>query len=489
MSYKLSVIIPVFNAEDYIKECLDSVVDQSLGIDNIEVIIVNDNSCDSTLDIISQYADKYPSFKLISNKSNLGPGESRNMALKEVSSDYVTYLDADDFISQNAYEDALSKINEFNADLLIYNWETYTGSDYVEPINIHQQNTLENKLITDIKQNPKLFLSTAPWNKIYHRSLFKYLKFSKGFYEDNIVAILALINAKRIFLSKDSIYYYRKNSDSTTENITVDSSIHLSNSIKEIFDLRYEYPEFLNYLKLLNINFIYDILFWIYYYNWTLADELKIINKLKSVIIPLKKEDIDRFKQLFPDKLSYGEDILDLNNYDAETFLAKYKYFNRLNKVNSQASLYVDAGNGFNESDKVAIDYSPLKKNNLEFSLEKFDNISKLRFDPLEGSFVKCRITNNLPISDANCDNSVDDDCQIFTNLDPYYVLDADFSDISSIQINFDLEILTNDDIANLFRQKDNIINDLQVKPKKGNLAFSIKRSNFQCLIFHIQNF
>ena len=330
MSYKLSVIIPVFNAEDYIKECLDSVVDQSLGIDNIEVIIVNDNSCDSTLDIISQYADKYPSFKLISNKSNLGPGESRNMALKEVSSDYVTYLDADDFISQNAYEDALSKINEFNADLLIYNWETYTGSDYVEPINIHQQNTLENKLITDIKQNPKLFLSTAPWNKIYHRSLFKYLKFSKGFYEDNIVAILALINAKRIFLSKDSIYYYRKNSDSTTENITVDSSIHLSNSIKEIFDLRYEYPEFLNYLKLLNINFIYDILFWIYYYNWALADELKIINKLKSVIIPLKKEDIDRFKQLFPDKLSYGEDILDLDKYDAETFLAKYKYFNRL---------------------------------------------------------------------------------------------------------------------------------------------------------------
>ena len=476
MSYKLSVIIPVFNAEDYIKECLDSVVDQSLGIDNIEVIIVNDNSCDSTLDIISQYTDKYPSFKLISNKSNLGPGESRNMALKEVSSDYVTYLDADDFISQNAYEDALSKINEFNADLLIYNWETYTGSDYVEPINIHQQNTLENKLITDIKQNPKLFLSTAPWNKIYHRSLFKYLKFSKGFYEDNIVAILALINAKRIFLSKDSIYYYRKNSDSTTENITVDSSIHLSNSIKEIFDLRYEYPEFLNDLKLLNINFIYDILFWTYYYNWALADELKIINKLKSVIIPLKKGDIDRFKQLFPDKLSYEKDILDLDKYDAETFLAKYKYFNRLNKVNSQASLYVDTGKGFNESDKVAIDYSPLKKNNLEFSLENFGNISKLRFDPLEGSFIKCRITNNLPISDANCDNSVDDDYQIFTNLDPCYVLDADFSDISSIQINFDLEILTNNDIANLFRQKDNIINDLQVKPKKRKFSFFNKK-------------
>ena len=206
MSYKLSVIIPVYNAEDYIKESLDSLVNQSIGIANIEVIIVNDNSSDNTLKIITKYLDKYPSFKLITNKTNLGPGESRNIALREVTSDYVTYLDADDFISQNAYEDCLNKIEEFKADLLIYNWETYTGSDYVEPINIHQQNTTENKLIADIKDYPKLFLSTAPWNKIYHKSLFKYLKFSKGFYEDNIVAILALINAKRIFLSKDSTY-------------------------------------------------------------------------------------------------------------------------------------------------------------------------------------------------------------------------------------------------------------------------------------------
>lgn len=472
MSYKLSVIIPVFNAQEYIKESLDSLVNQSLGIDNIEVIIVNDNSSDNTLEIINKYIDKYPSFKLIRNKTNLGPGESRNIALSEVTSDYVTYLDADDFISQNAYEDGLAKINEFGADLLIYNWETYTGSDYVEPINIHQQNTNENMLIDDIKQYPKLFLSTAPWNKIYHKSLFKYLKFSKGFYEDNIVAILALINAKKIFLSKDSTYYYRKNLNSTTENITIDSPIHLSNSIKELFDLKDKYPEFLDNIKLLNINFIYDILFWTYYYNWTIAEEIKIINKLKSVIIPFNKTDIDKFKKLFPDKLSYEKDILDLDNYDSETFLAKYKYFNRLNKVNSKASLYVDVGSGFSEENKVAIDYSPLKSNNLEFNLEKFDNIVSLRFDPLEGSFIKCRITNNLPIASSNCDNSIEDDYQIFTNLDPYYVLDADFSNISSIQINFDLEILTNDDIANLFRQKDNIINDLQVKPKKRKFNF-----------------
>lgn len=470
MSYELSVIIPVYNVEKYIGECLDSVVNQSIGIDNIEVIVVNDATPDNSMDIINEYADKYSSFKVITNESNKGLGESRNIGLKYVTSDYVTFLDSDDFISQNAYKDSLSKIKKFGCDLLIYNWETYTGSDYVEPISVHQQNTLENKVIDDINQNPKLVFSTASWNKIYHKSLFKYLNYSKGLYEDNLVTLSTFINAKCIFLSKDAVYYHRKNSESITENIKNSNVFDLCGVINGLFKLNNEF------LTPLIIKFINDILFWVYYYNWDVTAEIKFIDELKKSSEEITENQLDYYRELFPDTLLYYEDILDLDKYDAETFLAKYKYFNRLNKVNSQASLYVDAGNGFNESDKVAIDYSPLKKNNLEFSLEKFDNISKLRFDPLEGSFVKCRITNNLPISDANCDNSVDDDCQIFTNLDPFYVLDADFSDISSIQINFDLEILTNDDIANLFRQKDNVINDLQVKPKKRKFSFFNKK-------------
>ena len=70
MSYELSVIIPVYNVEKYIGECLDSVVNQSIGIDNIEVIVVNDATPDISMDIINEYAEKYPSFKVISNKSN-----------------------------------------------------------------------------------------------------------------------------------------------------------------------------------------------------------------------------------------------------------------------------------------------------------------------------------------------------------------------------------------------------------------------------------
>ena len=468
---KLSVIIPVYNGEEYLRKCLDSVVNQSIGIDNIEVIIVNDNSTDNSLNIINEYCDKYPSFKLISNNSQLGAGESRNKAIGEVRSDYLTFIDCDDFISLNAYEDSLLKIEESGADLLVFNWETYTGTDYVEPINIHQQNTLENKLINSIDENPKLIFSTPSWNKIYHKSLFKYLKFSNALYDDNLAVVSSLINASKIFLSKDATYFYRKNLTSTTENITPQHGIDLSESIKELYDLNNRN------VALLNVKFINDVLFWIYYYDWSIPDEIAVISKLRESAYNISAKDLDYFKQLFPDyEVFYRKDCLDLNNFDSETFLAKYKYFNRLNKINSTASLYIDKGNGFNEDSKISVDYIPQKNNKLSFDLTKFSNIVSIRFDPLEGSFIKSKI-NNIAVTDANCDNSINDDYQIFLNLDPNYIFSADLN--GELIIDFDLEFINDDELASLFveknaiiAEKNNIINEINHKDKKGRFNF-----------------
>jgi glycosyltransferase involved in cell wall biosynthesis len=103
---KISVIIPVYNGAKYLRECLDSVVNQTLGIENIEVIVVDDSSTDNSVDIIKEYASKYPSFKLIKQEPNQGSGPARNLGLKHVTNDYVTYLDCDDYISLDAYEKA-----------------------------------------------------------------------------------------------------------------------------------------------------------------------------------------------------------------------------------------------------------------------------------------------------------------------------------------------------------------------------------------------
>ena len=471
MSTKLSVIIPVHNGEKYLSQCLDSIVNQSIGIENIEVIVVNDNSTDNSLKIINEYRNDCPNFKVITNESQLGAGESRNKAIGEVHSDYLTFIDCDDFISSNAYKDSLSKINESGADLLIFNWETYTGSDYVEPINIHQQNTLENKVITSIDKNPKLIFSTSSWNKIYHKSLFKYLKFSNGLYDDNLAVVSSLINASKIFLSKDATYFYRKNLTSTTENITPQHAIDLSESIKELYSLNDEN------VGLLNVKFINDVLFWIYYYDWPILDEIAVISKLKECAYKILAKDLDYFKRLFPDyEVFYRDDCLDLNNFDSETFLAKYKYFNRLTKVKSTASLYVDNGNGFNKDSKISIDYIPQKNNKLSFDLSKFSNIVSIRFDPLEGSFIKSKI-NNISITDANCDNSINDDYQIFLNLDPNYILNTNLNE--KLTIDFDLEFIINDELASFFveknasiAEKNNIINEINHKDKKSRFNF-----------------
>ena len=461
MSPELSVVIPIFNGEKYLRECLDSIVNQSISLDRLEIIAVNDNSNDRSLDILNEYSSKFPNFKLISNNENLGAGESRNIGINEVKTDYLTFIDCDDFISPNAYEDSLLKIKENDADLLVYNWETYTGNGSVEPINIHQQSTDDNVLIDSLDDNPKLVFSTASWNKIYHKSLYRYLKFSNGTYDDNVAVVSAIINAERIFLSKDATYYYRKNLSSTTENITPKHALDLSDSVLELFNLKN------SYVNLLNINFINDILFWVYNYDWDINTEKRIIERLSSVSI--NSTDLDSFNELFEDKDIYVRDILDLSKLDSETFLAKYKYFYRLNKVKAHASLYVDIGNGFNENDKVSVEYVPCSNNKLTFDLSGFSDIVSLRFDPLEGDFIKAKV-NNISIKDANCENSINEQYQLFTNLDPNYILDCKITD--ELIIDFDLIFLNKGDIANLLINKNNINNETNQKAKKGRFKF-----------------
>lgn len=461
MNPELSVVIPIFNGEKYLKECLDSILNQSISLDRLEIIAVNDNSNDRSLEILNEYSSKYPNFKIISNNENLGAGKSRNIAINEVKTDYLTFLDCDDFISPNAYEDSLVKIKDNDADLLIYNWETYTGNGSVEPINIHQQNTEENILLDSLDENPKLVFSTASWNKIYHKSLYGYLKFADTTYDDNVAVVGAVINAKRIFLSKDATYYYRKNLSSTTENITPKHALDLADSVFELFNLKNKH------VNLLNINFINDILFWIYNYDWDINAEKRIIDRLSSMSIVSK--DLDCFKELFGDKIIYEDDILNLSRLDSDTFLAKYKYFYRLNKVKAHANLYIDTGNGFNESEKLSEEYIPCQNNKLTFDLSKFSNICDLRFDPLEGDFIKSKI-KNISIKDANCDNSINDEYQLFTNLDPNYILDCEISD--ELTIDFDLIFLNKDDIANLLINKNNIINEINQEPKRSRFKF-----------------
>ena len=103
--YKVSIIMPVYNAQKYLTDSLESIVNQSIGVENLEVIIVNDASTDASKGIIDEYCKRHSNFKAIHLTENIGGAYGpRNVALEHVSSDYVMFLDADDTFLPDACE-------------------------------------------------------------------------------------------------------------------------------------------------------------------------------------------------------------------------------------------------------------------------------------------------------------------------------------------------------------------------------------------------
>ena len=113
--YKVSIIVPVYNASDYLDDCILSVINQSYGFKNIELVLVNDGSKDNSLEICRNYASKYENIKVI-DKVNSGVSETRNLGFKESTGNYIMFLDSDDLISKDSIK-YLSRFLDSNGNV------------------------------------------------------------------------------------------------------------------------------------------------------------------------------------------------------------------------------------------------------------------------------------------------------------------------------------------------------------------------------------
>jgi glycosyltransferase involved in cell wall biosynthesis len=476
MSYEISVIIPVYNVEKYIKECLDSVVNQSLGIENIEVIIVNDCTPDNSMEIVREYAEKYPSIKILEQKVNQGPGAARNLGLMHVTSDYVTFLDSDDYISLNTYENCLNKFYEDeSADLVIYKYVLFDSNGEIDSMDIHQEIYKEDHVITDLNKVPEVIFATAPWNKVYPKKFFSYLNFPDSMlYEDNIVAVKVLLNSNKIVLTTDSIYYYRhgENDSSRTQSVSKRNCVDLLKSNTQLLNLKNDYPNYSKLLYFLTLNFSEDILFWLMNFSFFLEDKKEIYNSLKVFLNLIPNDIFIEFKNIFPNYISTENDLLNIKKMDFYEYLVKYKSVH----INSYESiLYVDNGKGFNETDKVTMSYQMDDIIDLTFDLKKFKKIRGIRFIPIVKNFCRCSIISilsdceKLNIINSNSRNSWSDKSQIFTILTPYYLFEGDFTDITYINLKFKVETLSNIEIEKQFILRDKDIDEKNLALKKLN--------------------
>lgn len=205
----ISIIVPVYNAEKYLKKCLDSLVNQTKK--ELEFILINDGSTDKSEEIIKTYKDKR--IKYFKNK-NQGIGKTRNFGIEKSSGKYIMFLDSDDYFSNDACEILYKEAEKEKADLIVFDYYR------VEKGNLNEVK-IESFNATNIKDDPNLLLKVnlGPCNKIYKTDLIKNndIKFEENLkYEDTLFVVKAIYNAKKIIKLNRFLHYYMIHEKSET---------------------------------------------------------------------------------------------------------------------------------------------------------------------------------------------------------------------------------------------------------------------------------
>ena len=233
MSGKVSVIIPAYNIQEHVEECINSVLNQTYQ--NYEILIVNDGSTDDTLKIVREYEAKNDKIKVF-DISNHGQGYARNLALKESTGDYILFLDADDFLENVTLEVAVKKIENEKSDLVVFDWKYYfqkTGKyKYVNRDVFFGKKILEGEEVLDLFRIKHYFTV----NKLYSKRFLteNQIQYGEGFlYEDNPFWVKVVIKANRVSLIHSPLYNVRV-TDSSSTKTKMDTDIHYKSYIKAV---------------------------------------------------------------------------------------------------------------------------------------------------------------------------------------------------------------------------------------------------------------
>lgn len=241
MSAKVSIIIPVHNVEKYIRQTLDSVVNQTFK--DIEIIIVDNKSTDKTIEIVEEYAKNDNRFTIYKNSKNLKQGIARNFAVKMARTEYIFFIDGDDYMELNAIEKLYEKITQTDSDIVMFTWNQFddrTGK--IDKNHVYAKlkqipTEFDNKTFNwrDIKYSV-FWQTSVPWDKMYKRKFLieKDVKFPGDiFFEDNVFVYDALFKADKISVLRENLMFYRCN----RKNAVTNSRNHIFFDYLKIFNL------------------------------------------------------------------------------------------------------------------------------------------------------------------------------------------------------------------------------------------------------------
>lgn len=246
--YKLSVVVLVYNTEYYLEECLDSLVNQTL--DDIEIICVNDESTDGSLNILKKYARKYDNIKIIDQK-NQGGAIAGNNGLKVAKGEYVALMDSDDIVVLDAYEKMYNKAKETDSDIVSGKPNFYISGFQREVTK--KNNIWDREKTFNIDEYLDIFYDVFYWNKIYKRELIEkhdIYMISGKIYADVPFVFKAYLFANKISIIPDLVYLWRRRSQEDIIQGNSDTSVSKSLlDIKNMEDRLSTYYYLKNYFK------------------------------------------------------------------------------------------------------------------------------------------------------------------------------------------------------------------------------------------------
>lgn len=244
MNYKLSIIIPVYNVERYLYNCLDNIEKQIKGKNTVEVILVDDGSKDQSGKICQKFSEKNNDINLF-QQTNKGVAVARNIGLQKSHGSYICFIDSDDIVSEGYIDFILDTIKKLEFDILMLNHKGFYNS-IADMTDIDQSSsTYMIDKLSAMKSIEDPNWGSYLWNKIIKRSLFNGIKFPKGRNYEDLAVIYQIFDKARSFYKSDRIYYfYRQNPSSIMHTYSAKNKYDLVTSEYELYNFfKKNYPE------------------------------------------------------------------------------------------------------------------------------------------------------------------------------------------------------------------------------------------------------
>ena len=236
MNSLVSIIVPVYNVEKYLRQCLKSVEQQDY--DRLQVIIVNDGSTDCSKEICEEYLNKNPDWIMI-NQSNQGLSAARNAGIERAMGQYITFLDSDDWLDKHYISTLVEAAIKYNAEIVetgvIWKYPSYERIEVIDTTTVfNMRGAMKHYLL---QTNP---IHSCACGKLYQRKLFDDLRFVVGrLHEDGFFMYQAIYRSKTFVALNYAGYYYRQNREGSIMTVTVKPK-----NITDVMDMMEQRLEF-----------------------------------------------------------------------------------------------------------------------------------------------------------------------------------------------------------------------------------------------------